>query len=49
MSLEIKFELSQADLDHFCEAMKHSRESSPNIPPQQIIENAKQLHQQIQK
>ncbi|NOR20588.1 MAG: DUF1232 domain-containing protein [Xanthomonadales bacterium] len=49
MSLQIKFELSQTDLDHFCEAMKRSRESSADIPSQEIIENTKLLLKQIQR
>lgn len=49
MSLQISFELSQTDLEHFCEAMKRSRESRTVISPQQIIKNTKQLLGQIQK
>ncbi len=47
MSLKINFELSQTDLDHFCVVMKRARESSPDVPPPKIIENAKQLVRKI--
>jgi len=49
MSLHINFELSDTDLEHFCDVMKHYRESCPVVPEEQIIENTQQLLSQIGK
>jgi len=47
MSLKISFELSDSDLEHFCDVMKRCRKSSPLVPANQIIENTEQLLRQI--
>jgi uncharacterized membrane protein YkvA (DUF1232 family) len=47
MSLQINFELSDTDLDHFCKVLKHYRDSCQPVPAEQIIENTKQLLKQI--
>ena len=47
MSLHINFELSQADLDHFCAVMRRARENAKDKPRKQIIENAEQLLAQV--
>jgi len=49
MSLHISFELSQSDLDYFCEVLLRTREAASDIPPQQLIDKAKQLLKQIDK
>ncbi len=49
MTLQINFELSQADLDHFCQVLKLSRKSATDIPAEKIIENAKLLLKQVQQ
>lgn len=47
MSLHINFELSQADLEHFCAVMRRAREHVKNKSRQQIIESAEQLLSQV--
>ena len=49
MSLHINFELSQADLDHFCAVMRRARENAKDKSPRQIIESAEQLRAQINR
>ena len=49
MSLHISFELSQSDLDHFCEVMLRAREHTKDLPQQQIIDSAEQLLAQINR
>jgi len=49
MSVHINFELSDSDLEHFCDVMKRCRESCPAVPAEQIIENAQQLLSQVGK
>jgi len=49
MSVQINFELSDTDLKHFCDVMKRCRESGPDVPSEQIIENAQQLLSQVGK
>ena len=49
MSLRINFELSQSDLDHFCEVMHRARENAKGISQQQIIDSAKQLLVQVNR
>jgi len=43
MFLRISFDLSQSDLERFCEAMLRVREKSKDLSPQQLVESAKQL------
>jgi uncharacterized membrane protein YkvA (DUF1232 family) len=47
MSLQISFELSDADLEYFCDVLKQARKSSINISAEEIIENSRQLLAQI--
>jgi len=49
MSLHISFELSQSDLDYFCEVMRRARDNAKDKPCQQIIESAEQLLAQINR
>ncbi len=49
MSLHISFELSQSDLDHFCEVMRRARENVKNKSRQQIVASAEQLLAQINR
>ncbi len=49
MTLHISFELSQSDLDYFCEVMQHVRERAKNKPQQQIIATAQKLLAQINR
>ncbi len=49
MSLQINFELSQADLDHFCKTMQRLRDSSADTSAQEIIEKTKQLLRQVRQ
>jgi len=49
MSLHISFELSQSDLDHFCEIMLRTREHTRGISREQIIESTEQLLAQINR
>jgi hypothetical protein len=49
MSLHISFELSQSDLDHFCEVMLRAREHVRGLPQQQIIDSTEQLLAQINR
>jgi hypothetical protein len=49
MSLHISFELSQSDLDHFCEIMLRAREHTKGISQQQIIDSAELLLAQINR
>ena len=49
MSLHINFELSQADLDHFCSVMRRARENAKNNSRQQIIERAEQLLAEVNR
>ncbi len=49
MTLQINFELSQADLDHFCQVLRLSRKSAMDMPAEKIIENAKLLLEQVQQ
>ena len=47
MSLRITFDLSQSDLDHFREVMQLACKSAEGTSRQQIIDNARQLLEQI--
>jgi uncharacterized membrane protein YkvA (DUF1232 family) len=49
MSLHISFELSQSDLEHFREVMQRSVVSAEGSSKQEIIDNAKQLLEQINR
>ena len=43
MPLEISFELSDADLEHFWKVMVTSRENASDLDEETIIENARKL------
>ena len=47
MPVQISFELSDADLEHFCDVLTQARESSTRASPEEIIESTKQLLAQI--
>jgi len=47
MSLHINFELSQADLDHFCAVMRRARENAQDKSRQQIIDSAEKLLSEV--
>ena len=49
MSLHISFELSRSDLKHFREVMQRAREAAKDTSRQEIIDNAKQLLEQIDR
>lgn len=49
MSLHINFELSQADLDHFCAVMRRARENVKTKSRQQIIDSAEHLLSQVNR
>lgn len=49
MSLQISFQLSENDLEHFCEVLKQARESSMKTSPEEIIDNTRQLLLQIRQ
>jgi len=43
MALRISFELSQKDLDYFCDVMLRVSKNNRGIPQQKVIDSAKQL------
>jgi hypothetical protein len=45
--MEITFELSDTDLDHFRTVMKSAREKSQDLPEEEVIENARKLLFQV--
>jgi hypothetical protein len=47
MPLEITFELSDTDLDHFREVMRGAREKAGHLEPAEIIDNARKLLYQV--
>lgn len=47
MPLEISFELSDADLEHFWKVMVASREKASGLDAETIIENARKLHFEV--
>ena len=47
MPVQISFELSDADLEHFCDVLTRARESSMQASPEEIIRSTKQLLAQI--
>ena len=49
MSLHISFELSQSDLEHFREVMQRARDTAKGVSRQEIIDNANQLLEQINR
>ena len=49
MTLHINFELSDSDLEHFCEVMLRARENAKGTPAQEIIDSAGQLLAQINR
>jgi len=49
MPMQINFELSDTDLDHFCEVMKHYRDAFQPVPSEQTIDNTKQLLKQVKQ
>jgi len=49
MTLHINFELSQADLDHYCSVMRRARNNAKDNSQEQIIENAEQLLAQVDR
>lgn len=49
MSFHISFRLSSSDLEFFREVMKRAREKSRDIQPDQIIENARKLLEQVEQ
>jgi len=49
MSFHINFRLSSADLEFFRGVMNRAREKSSGIPPEQIIENAQKLLEQVEQ
>ena len=49
MTLQINFELSHADLDHFCEVLKPSHQTANDLSADEIIENTKHLLKQVKR
>ncbi len=47
MSLHISFELSQSDLEHFCDVMLRARENAKGYSQQQVIDRAEKLMRQV--
>ena len=43
MALQITFELSEIDIEYFRKVMRLALEQSDNLPPEQVIQNAREL------